>query len=163
MAINTRSAARRTLRFEDFKAIRTDLAALEAAQRAGRLSTSGNWTPGQNLAHLAAFVNYPYDGYPPEIANPPWIIRLITKTMKNRFIHKSMAPGVRIPGIPAGTVGMLDVPFDQALDDYRAALARMEKAPPGIPNPILGLLTHEEWKLLQCRHAELHLGFLQPG
>lgn len=163
MAINTRSAPRRSLRFEDFNAIRRELETLEAAQRGARLSTSGNWTPGQNLSHLAAFVKYPYDGYPPELANPPWFIRLITKMMKNRLIHKSMASGFHIPGIPAGTTGMVDAPFEQALSDYRAALSRMEKGPPGIPNPILGPLTHEEWKLLQCRHAELHLSFLQPG
>lgn len=159
--VNTRSAARRTLRFDDFNAIRRDLDAIEAAQRAGRLASTGNWSPGQNLAHLAAFVNYPYDGYPRQIANPPWLIRFICGLMKNKYIHKHMAPGVRIPGIPAGTVGADEVPFETGLRHFRAALDRMEEAPPSIKNPILGPLTHHEWMQLQCRHAELHLGFLK--
>ncbi|MCC6675527.1 MAG: DUF1569 domain-containing protein [Phycisphaerales bacterium] len=158
---NTRSAPRRSLRFNDFNAIRRDLEALEAAHIAGRLTTSGNWTPGQNLAHLAAFANYPYDGYPSEIANPPWLVRFACGFMKKKLIHKHMSPGVKIPGIPSGTVGAANVPFETGLHTFRAALDRMEKTPPTIKNPILGRLTHEEWMQMQCRHAELHLGFLK--
>lgn len=153
---------RRALNFATFAEIRRDLEALEAAHRAGTLRTTGNWKPGQVLSHIAAFMSYPYEGYPAELGTPPWLIRVILKAQKNKFIHKRMPVGVKIPGVRGGTVGADDAPFEQASARLRSAMDRMEKAPPAINNPIFGPLTHEEWMQMQCRHAELHLGFLHP-
>lgn len=161
MPVETKTVAdRRKLRFASIADIRRDLETLEAAHRAGTLRTSGNWTPGQNFAHLAAFMNYAYDGYPPQLSNPPFLIKLILKFLKGRFLYKSVPAGIRIPGIKEGTVGADPVSVEEGLTRLRASLARLEAAPPDRANPIFGHLSHPEWINLHCRHCELHLSFL---
>lgn len=151
---------RRTLKFATTADIRRDLAAIESAHHAGKLSAIGNWTPGQNFCHLASFINYAYDGYPPAMKQPPWILRLILKPMKNKFLYKAMPAGVKIPGVPTGTVGADESSFDDGLARLRAALDRLDQNAPTVPNAIFGPMTHDEWKNLQMRHCELHLSFL---
>ncbi len=153
---------RRELHFESFAAIRRDLDTLEAAHRAGTLRSTGNWTPGAIFGHLAGFMEYPYDGYPPELGPPPWIVRAILKLLKNKYLYKPLPAGVSIPGVKGGTVGAVDAPFDQALPRLRKAIARMDTSPPTTPNVVFGPMTHEEWRSLQCRHCELHLSFMHP-
>lgn len=161
MSIDTKRVTdRRKLRFDTLAALRTDLEQLETAHRAGSLRHTGNWLPGRNLAHLAAFANYAFDGYP--MRSPPWFIRLLVKGRKDTYIRGTMPLGVRIPGVAGGTVGADDVPFDEGLARLRAALDRLERTAPTRPNPLFGPLTHEEWTQMQLRHAELHLGFLHP-
>ncbi len=163
-AVNTKAiAGRRSLSFASIAAVRTDLNALEAAQRQGRLKAIGNWTEGEIFTHLAAFLNYPYDGYPPELKPLPWIVRAIFRTMKRSFLTKPMKAGVKIPGIKGGTVGAQNVPFEQGLSMLRQGLDRLEKHAPTKPNAIFGPMTHQEWIDLQLRHAELHLSFLVIG
>ncbi|MEK6703314.1 MAG: DUF1569 domain-containing protein [Planctomycetota bacterium] len=156
----TKVTDRRSLRFATLADLRKELDALEAAHRAGTLRTTGNWTPAQNLAHLAAFINYAYDGYPPTFPKPPWFIKLILKFMKKKYIHTGMPVGVKIPKVPGGTVGADEMPFESALSRFRKAISRLEQSPPATPNVIFGPLSHDEWKSMHSRHAELHLGFL---
>jgi hypothetical protein len=163
MAQDTSKVAdRRVLTFASFAEVGADLDRLEAAERAGTLRHTGNWTPGQVFTHLAAFMAYPFDGYPPELANPPWIIRFILKLSKGRYLYKRMPAGLKIPGIPAGTVGARDVPCAQGLAELRRHMQRLDQIAPSNPSPIFGPMTHEEWKSLNLRHCELHLGFLHP-
>jgi hypothetical protein len=159
---NTRTAQRRPIRFGTISQLRAELDGLEAAHRAGRLKARGNWTPGQCLGHLAIWVAYTYDGYPPPL-RPPWFIRLIMKLRKKKMLAGPPPQGVRIPGIEGGTLGTEDLPFEQALADYRKEIQRLEAGPPALPSILFGPMTHEEWKQWQFRHAELHLGFLDPG
>ena len=161
-AVNTRRVGgRRPLRFADFSDVRHELESLASASAAGRLGTIGNWTPGQVFAHLAAFMNYPYDGYPESLRNPPWLIRRVLGLRKRRFVRHGMPSGVRIPGVEGGTTGVDDVSVEEGLSRLRSAMDRMERAAPTHPNPVLGPLTHEEWIQVNCRHAELHLSFLE--
>lgn len=163
MAVNTRKVQdRRSLRFQNLDEVRKDLDAIEQAAASGCLMTLGNWTPGQVLTHLAAFISFAYDGYPSQL-KPPGFIRFIMKFRRDRYIHKGLPAGVNIPGIKGGTVGMEDVPIGEGLRRFRSALKRLEKTPPKIDNPLFGPMTHEEWMQLHMRHAELHLGFLKPG
>ncbi len=157
-----RTADYRQLHFASLADIRADLAQLERAHRAGTLRTSGNWTPGQNLAHLAAFITYGFDGYPPQLSSPPWLIVLILKLLKKRYLYKALPRGVKIPKVEGGTVGNDPVPFEEGFSRLETALARLERAAPARPNPIFGPLTHDEWKSLHMRHCELHLGYLHP-
>ena len=89
---------RRQLRFETIEDALADAEAMAAAAREGRLRQLGNWTLGQTLGHLATWVGYAYDGLP---VMPPLLVRWIMRPMKNRFLHKGMPAGVRIPGTPA--------------------------------------------------------------
>lgn len=154
-------ADRRPLRFETLADLRADLATLERA--GGTLRTSGNWTAGQNFSHLAAFIEFAYDGYPPELSNPPWFIKAFLRLRKRSMLTSGLPAGVNIPGIKGGTVGADDAPAPAALARFRAALDRLERSAPTAPNPVFGPLTHEEWIALHLRHAELHLGFVHPS
>lgn len=152
---------RRLLQFRAFDDVRRDLDALNAGLDAGSIRATGNWSPAQVFNHLASFLEFPFIGYPKEL-QPPAIIRFVLKFSKNRYLHKKMAAGVRIPGIDAGTVGMTDGSPIEALGRLRRAIDKMDSTDPRVDNPVLGPLSHEEWKALNIRHCELHLGFLHP-
>ncbi|MFZ2874939.1 MAG: DUF1569 domain-containing protein [Phycisphaerales bacterium] len=154
-------ADRRQLAFETLADLRADLATLERA--GGTLRTSGNWTAGQNFSHLAAFIEFAYNGYPPELSNPPWFIKAFLRLRKRPMLRGRLPAGVKIPGIKEGTVGADDAPAHSALSRLRTALDRLERSAPTSPNPVFGPLTHEEWIALHLRHAELHLGFVHPS
>lgn len=160
--VNTgKVAGRRGLRFENSRQMMMDVERIAAAERAGRLRRSGNWTAGQVFGHLAAWANYPFDGYPPQL-HAPWFIRLLVRLKKKQFLYGKMPSGVRIPGIEGGTVGTEPLSLDDGLDGLRKAWERLDALAPAIPNPVFGPLTHDEWKGLNLRHAELHLSFLHP-
>lgn len=153
---------RRRLRFASLDDLRADLAHLEDAFYDGAVRPAGNWTPAQVLNHLAAFINFAYDGYPPQLPTPNFLIRAVARLLGSKLLDKGFPPGIRMPGIAAGTFGADDSPFEDALTRLRAAIDRLEAAAPTIPNPVLGFLSHADWTRLHLRHAELHLSFLHP-
>lgn len=162
--VNTKAVTdRRVLRFNSTADLRLDLDRLESAHKAGTLRAAGNWTPGQVFAHLAAFINFAYDGYPPELRPPPWLFRFIFGLLKKKYLHGRLPVGVRIPGVKNGTVGADLVAINEGLTRLRRAISRLESSAPTVPNPVLGRLSHEEWTALHLRHAELHLSFLHPA
>ena len=154
----TANPARRTLRFETVDDAIDEAEKLVIAEREGRLDRLGNWTLGQTLGHLATWASYPFEGYPPEI-RPPLPVRMILGLMRNRILTKGMTPGVRIRGIPNGTLGLEVLTIEEGLRRFRAALNRLGSTDPDRVNPIFGKLTHEQWIQLNLRHAELHLSF----
>ena len=151
---------RRPLRFDTFERMWADVERIVASERAGTLRRTGNWSVGQNFGHLAAFIDFAYDGYP---KRPPLLIRLVIKPMKRKFLHGSLPAGVKIPGAEGGTWGIEPLSLDEGLRRLRAAWDRLRASPPTKPNPIFGPLTHDEWQQLHLRHAELHLSFLHPA
>jgi hypothetical protein len=60
----TRDPKCRHLRLEGLADLRSELKRIEQADQEGRLETTGQWTAGQILAHLAAWIEYGYEGYP---------------------------------------------------------------------------------------------------
>lgn len=155
-----KSQDRRTLRFANFAEVLRDLDALRAAIAGGTLRTTGNWNAAQVFNHLAAFMEYPFSGYPPELAAPPWFVRFVMKFMRRKMCFGQMPAGVKIPGVRGGTVGFEDSPVDAAEARLRSAIARLEREAPTRPSPLFGPMSHEEWKGLNLRHCELHLSFL---
>jgi hypothetical protein len=152
---------RRTLKLRSLADLRADIDRIEAAANAGTLRRTGNWTTGQVLGHLAAWMSYPYVGFPMKRA--PWFVRLIVGRRKNRYLNEAMPSGVRIPGIEGGTVGLEDLTVQEAVSKLRSSIARLESgAPPVHPSPVFGEMTLDEVVRLNLRHAELHLSFLHP-
>lgn len=151
---------RRKLAFRSIADLNADIAALVAAERAGTLRASGNWTLGQAFGHLAFWINAPFDGYPPDL-NPPWFVKLLLRLMKKRYMT-ALPAGVRIPNIPGGTKGIDPLTTQEGLSRITAALSRLQSRPPERPNLIFGPLSHEEWITMHLRHAELHLSFFHP-
>lgn len=161
--IDTRKVTdRRPLRFESLAAAIDDAERLAHAERRGTLRTTGNWTLGQAIGHLAFWARAPLEGYP-GMSRAPWFIRLLVKPFKNWLINKKLPAGGRIPKVPGGTYGIDVLPTDEAMELLRTAFARLERESPQVPNVVLGPLTHDEWKKLNVRHAELHLSFFHPN
>jgi hypothetical protein len=148
------TAARRP-RFENLSELRGHVRRLVDADRAGRLRMHGNWTLGQALGHLAAWINYAYEGYP---FKTPAIIRMLLRLRLNRMLRDGMPTGVRIPGAAAGTYGTDVLPTDEGAARYLAALDRLEREPAKFHSPGFGVLTEPQRILLNLRHAECHLG-----
>ncbi|MEX0676331.1 MAG: DUF1569 domain-containing protein [Pirellulales bacterium] len=160
--INTKKVrGRRVLAFDSLAEAIVDGEHLAAAERAGTLRATGNWTLGQALGHLAFWAAAPLDGYPP-VPRAPWFLRMMAPWIKARFLRKGLMPGLSIPNMPGGTYGVALIPTDQGLAQCRQAFERLTHEAPTVANPFFGPLTHEEWIKLNVRHAELHLSFFHP-
>lgn len=158
--VDTKSVKdRRPLRFDTPAQMWADVDRIVAAERAGKLRRAGNWTPGQIFGHLGGFIDYAYDGFPKQ---PPWFIRMICKPMKNKYLNKGLPSGVKIPGTKGGTWSIDELPLDEGLARMRRSWDRLQRESPTGPHPLFGPISHEEWKNLHLRHAELHLSFLHP-
>jgi hypothetical protein len=151
-------SGRRRVRFTSIDEVLGDVGALVAADRVGNLRRLGNWTLGQALGHLATWVNFGFDGYPPSL-NPPFFIKWILKARKRRYIHQGLPAGAKIPGQENGTAGTEILSTEEGAHRYRHAMERLRDGPPARPNVIFGPLNHDEWIQLHLRHAELHLSF----
>lgn len=157
--VNTaRLKARRKLGFTTIESVLKDLEAIREAERRGALRAIGNWTSGQILAHLAAWIEYGYDGYP--MGKPPWILRWILRRMGKQILEKGMRGGVRIPGASAGTYGADAIPFSEAYPRLVAAFERLGREECRFDSPGFGPMSHTDRIRLNLRHAELHLSFL---
>ena len=154
------TAQPRTLSFTSIDQARAEVARLLAADCAGTLTTVGAWTAGQNFGHLASWIEWGFDGYPPSVKTPPWILRFILKLMKHSMLNKPMRRGVRLPGVQGGTYGTEVCETQAAGTRLLNALERLKTTPPRFPSLALGELTLEEATKLHLRHCELHLGFL---
>jgi hypothetical protein len=150
---------RRRLRFESIDQALSEVDRLVEAERAGRLGHVGNWTLGQTLGHLASWAGYAYEGIP---LKTPFFIKWILRAGKQKFIHEPMRAGVKIPGVPGGTLATEPIPLDEANERVHQALAKLKSEAPTLVHPIFGTLSHAEWIAINLRHAELHLGFHVP-
>jgi hypothetical protein len=157
--VNTKKSARRSLRFNSLKELSAELDRIEAAENAGTLRVTGNWTAGQILTHVAAWMDYAYDGYP--LKPPPFFIRWILRWMLKSALRDGLKPGVKIPGVKGGTTGAEDVDTRTAIARLRQSIARLSSnAPIKFASPAFGEMTDDQRVTLNLRHAELHLGFL---
>lgn len=157
--IDTSTAQRRTLRFESPSEVLAEVARIASAERAGTLRRTGNWTAGQAIGHLAAWINFSFDGYP--VTAPPDLAEK-ARARKPTALSEGLRVGVHIPGVKGGTAGIDPLELDDAVARYQKAFARLLAGTPKFPHPFFGPMTNEEWLMLHLRHAELHLGFLHP-
>lgn len=162
MAKTSTSPDRRTLRFGSAQEVLAEADRIAAAERGGTLRRTGNWTAGQTFGHLATWIDFAYDGYPPDL-RPPWLLKVIFKLfLKKRFMRGPLPSGVKIRGIKGGTLGTEPLSLEDGLVRLRRSWDRLAATPPPKPNILLGPMTHEEWQQMHRRHAELHMGFLHP-
>jgi hypothetical protein len=160
--LNTKKVRdRRALRFNSLEEVLRDAELLAEAARGGMLRATGNWSLGQTLAHLATWVNMPFDGYP-EMHPPAWWMQLLRPVITKWLVHKGFPAGVRIAGVEGGTFGIEPCERDEGLARLRSAYRRLADKVPTQTSPVFGSLTHEEWIKFHLRHAELHLSFFHP-
>ncbi len=158
--VNTAKVKRRKLWFDSIDELLSELERIETADRTGKLRTAGNWSAGQILAHLSAWIEYGWEGYP--IGSPPFFIKWILVRMARRYLRKGMPAGVRIPRVEGGTKGQELMPTHEALSRLRKALSRLQSGEKALhDSPAFGPLSHEDRIQLNLRHAELHLSFLE--
>ena len=151
---------RRTLHFNTIDEALAEVGRLAEANGRGELCCLGNWSAGQILGHLAAWVDYGFDGLPMKV---PFFVRWLLKPMKRRMLYKPMKPGRRIPGVSGGTLGIAPMEFDDGLAAFRRTFSRLKTKSPQLPSALFGPMTHAEWTNIHLRHAELHLSYLQIG
>lgn len=160
--VNTARTERRNLRFATIDDVLADMDRIVAAERAGMLRCTGNWAAGQVFSHVAAWIQYAYEGYP--LSRQSWILRLLLRWMLPSILKKGMPAGGRIPKAPGGTYGAESLPTAVAADRLRAALRRLANREPALyDSPAFGRLSDEERIELNLRHAELHFSFLHPS
>ncbi|MEO0963711.1 MAG: DUF1569 domain-containing protein [Planctomycetota bacterium] len=140
------------------------LADVEALVAAGPVRALGNWTAAMNVQHVAFPIGFAVDGYPPEAAKTPFLVKTMMRLMKNRVLEKGFGPGIKPPPDIAKTFAPdPDVTMDAALELFRANLAAARQRGMAQPNPLLGRLTPDEYERFNCRHAELHFSFIVPA
>src|SRR5690606_282151 len=114
------------------------------------LRATGNWALGQTIGHVNYWARVPFEGYP-QMRRPPWWMRAMMPMMKGGFLNKKLPAGVRIPEAPDGTFGVDPMPTDEALNQLKEALARLERENPPLTNPFFGRMSHEDWIKLNLR------------
>jgi hypothetical protein len=160
--VNTAKVQRRQLRFNSTDEVRREIDRIVAAENAGTLRSTGNWSPGQAFGHLAAWINYAWDGYPPQL-NPPWFMRLLLRPLATRYARRGFPQGTRIPKVDEGTFATQPIETAEAAKRLFAALDRLDAGEPAkFHSPAFGRVSDEVRLSLQLRHAELHLGYFWP-
>lgn len=160
MPVNTSKVSRRSVSLRTIEDALAEIDRVVEADTKGTLQRLGNWSAGQNFHHVATWINFAFDGYPADL-RPAWILKMLIRTfMKKRFLRGPMPGGVKIPGMPSGTLGTEETSTDVGAAELRRALERLRASCPTQENVLFGKLTHDEWIQMNLRHAELHLGFL---
>jgi hypothetical protein len=131
---------------------------LRQAEMDGKLFTRGNWELGQAVNHLSQWIQYSFTGAP---IKAPWYMKFFMQLMKNRILKSGFPAGVKMPGVEGGTLATENVPSPESIPQLAAMAKRLQAQCPALPNPVFGPLTHEQWKALHLRHAELHLSFME--
>jgi hypothetical protein len=153
---------RRTLRFNSVDELLAEIDRIVSAEKAGTLRRTGNWSTGQIFGHLAAWIDYGYEGFPPG-AHPPFFVRWVMKFWKKKIIRDGMPAGIRIPRTKDGTFGTEPYSADEGAARLRAALKRLSVGEPvKFHSPAMGPVSEAERIQVQLRHAELHLSYLHP-
>src|SRR5687767_13694828 len=123
--INTRKVTdRRPLRLENLDSALREAESLAQAEREGVLRSTGNWSLGQAIGHVAFWAHAPSEGYPGIVA-APWFIRWLCRPLKSYFLNRGVPAGRQIPKVPGGTYGIELLATDDALVQFRAAFARL--------------------------------------
>lgn len=158
--VDTKRAPRRELHLSTLADVLAEAERLAGLEAAGTLRRSGNWTLGQCFNHVASWANYPYDGYP---MRTPWFVKLFGRIARPMIFKRPFPTGMTIPKAEGGTYGIEPMSTADGLKKLRSALARLAEAPPAAPNPVFGKLSHEQWKQMTIKHAELHFSFQDLG
>jgi len=126
---------------------------------------AGQWSLAQCCGHLANWLSYPLDGFPPlPFALKPvfWVMR---KTMANGMLDKVL----KDEAMPAGSsTAPQSIPPPggddrEAVEAYRKAVDRwLAWDGPLKSSPVFGDQSKERLEHLHRVHAAHHLGFLVP-
>lgn len=150
-------AARRELHFDSLDGAIGEAESLASTE----VTTSGSYSLGQILEHLARTLDVVTGERSAPAAPPP--VRWVARLLRSRFLHRPMKPGFRLPR-QAQSVLWPDeeVTVEQGLEHLRQSAERFRTTDPLPPHPFFGSMSRPDHERLQCRHFELHLGFVHP-
>lgn len=152
---------KRPLHLQDFEALMVEVTSL---YEKGYIS-NGNWTLAQICGHLSDWMRFPIDGYPVSPLPMRAIFWLMQKTVGSRMKQKILAEGFK-GGTPTmqTTVPAPDAMTDQqGVEQLREMVNRVSVYHGKLfPSPLFGPLDHETMVKINLRHAEHHLGYLEP-
>ncbi len=156
--VDKSQAARRELHFADLAAIARDVESVTA----GPHHTTGNWTSGQIVEHLAVMFRIANHGSTVKL---PWPVRVMGRVLKALKVHRrTIKPGLKLPPrVEREFVPPPGVELAAAKRHLLDEIAVAQERPMSHPSPLFGRMSHADWVALHCRHAELHLSFIQPG
>ncbi|MHC4102643.1 MAG: DUF1569 domain-containing protein [Planctomycetota bacterium] len=149
---------RRELQFSSMPDILEDVAYLASGDPP---RTTGNWSGGQIVQHVAMLINLSIDGFPaPRLALP---MRILGRLVRKRALVNSMSAGIRFPRKWAFLAPDGAITWEDAVEYMNETMSRLGTDRMTAPSPILGKLSHEQWEQLHCRHAEMHFSFMHPA
>jgi hypothetical protein len=147
---------RRELHFQTLDDIVRDIQALAGTQP----TSTGKWSPGQIVEHVAKGIDLSVDGFD---FKAPLPLRLFVRLARNHYLAKGFPAGIK----PRGRMKDIfepapDADFATASRHLADAVERAKHQGMSAASPLFGRLTHDQWTQLNCRHAELHFSFLKP-
>ena len=152
---------RRSLSFSDLDAVVRDAEAL----RVCGYEKAGNWDLAQVCGHLADWMRYPVDGFPPA----PLPIRLLLWAMRHtigrRELRRLLQSGSMTSGRPTlrETVPAPGGDEAAAVELLRQTAARLQShGGQRYGSPIFGEIDRASLIRLQLIHCAHHLSFLAP-
>jgi hypothetical protein len=158
MVKTSRVTDRRELQFSSMPDILDDVEYLASGDPP---RTTGNWSGGQIVQHVAMLINFSIDGFPaPRLALP---MRILGRLFRKRALVNPIRAGIRFPRkwtflAPDGAII-----WEDAVEYMNKSMARLDTERMNAPSPILGKLSPEQWEQLHCRHAEMHFSFMHPA
>jgi hypothetical protein len=163
MPVDTRTAPRRELRFQSFEDILADIERVQSAVDAGRASTTGNWSVGENADHCARFIRAACDGFE---SKAPGVVRLIARALyfKKAMGDDPIPPGFKLPRQASALMPEAGISDSEGLDHLRKEVKRVLAGKEMThPSPLFGPLSHRQWVIVQCKHCALHLSYIHLG
>lgn len=157
--MKTKRLDRRKVRFSDLDEI---LVAAEELSVASQVRQLGNWTMGQIFEHLAKSLHSSIDESKAVVS---WRIRTIAFLLRPIVLRFGLPSGVSIENSSSVAADEF-LPSDttstkSGLRLMREAITRVQSSRMVARHNLFGKLSHKQWTQLHCRHAELHMSFLQ--
>jgi Protein of unknown function (DUF1569) len=150
----TATTSRRKVRYESFEQIVSEA---EQAVR-NKSETTGNWSLGQILEHLAIANDKTIDGFGFQAPLP---IRMFGPFFKNRLLERGLTPGFQLSKKASTALVPGETDAQAALDHLRRSFERLQSESQRSAHPFLGAMTRDESNRLCLRHAELHMSFVK--
>ena len=136
--------------------------------RAGGYRARGNWDLRQICEHLADWLDFEIDGYPPTPLFLRPVLWVMRHTVAPRGLRKSLARGTMAAGLPTAPETVHEPTGDRAgegasIERLRASAARfLGHEGEYAPSPLFGALDRETTRRMHALHCAHHLGFLEP-
>lgn len=160
MPVNVKTAARRELHFNSLDDLLAD-AESTTAHGTRTPATTGNWSAPQIIQHIATSLHLGNHGAGFSVSLP---VRMFGRVLKLLGVHtKPMKPGIKPPAkIAAAFAPAADITIAAAMQHLREEVAYAKEHGITHPSALFGKMTPDEAVQMNCRHAEMHFGFIQP-